>query len=66
MYILIFVCMSTRAIHMEVLDSMDTESFILAFVRHCNLRGLPNYVLLDNAKSFISGSAVLNEILTYV
>lgn len=64
LYILIFVCMSTRAIHMEVVDSMDTASFILAFVRHCNLRGLPNFVLLDNAKSFISGSAVLTEILT--
>ena len=64
MYILIFACMTTRAINLEVVDSMDANSFVLAFIRHCNLRGIPKYVLLDNAKSFISGAALLNEILS--
>ena len=32
-YILIFTCFNTRAVHLEAVDSMSTAEFILAFVR---------------------------------
>ena len=61
-YILIFTCLSTRAVHMEVINSMATESFVLAMIRFCNRFGLPRIIYSDNAKSFISGGNILSEI----
>ena len=61
-YILIFTCLSTRAVHMEVLNSMSTEAFVLAMIRFCNRFGIPRIVYSDNAKSFISGGNILSEV----
>ena len=63
-FVLIFTCMNTRAVHLELLDSMSTNSFILAFVRFSNRFGMPKVVYSDNAKTFISASQFLNKILT--
>ena len=63
-YVLIFTCMNTRAVHLELLDSMNTNSFILAFIRFSNRYGVPKVVYSDNAKTFISASQILNEIIT--
>jgi len=61
-YILIFTCFVTRAIHLEVVDSMSTEAFVLAMIRFCNRFGIPRVVYSDNAKSFICGGNILSEI----
>ena len=55
--------LNTRAVHLELLNSMDTEQFILAFVRFCNRYCLPKNVYADNAKSFQAGGSILKEIM---
>ena len=34
-----FTCLASRAVHIEVADSLDTDSFIMALRRFINLRG---------------------------
>ena len=63
MYILIFACFQTRAIHLELLKSMNLEQFLLAFIRFCNRFGIPSVVYSDNAKTFLAGSSVLSNII---
>ena len=48
--------MSTRAIHLELVESLEVEAFLRAFRRFTARRGLPSLLLSDNAKSFKSAS----------
>ena len=53
-YILVFTCLQTRAIHLEVTNDQGTSSVLNAFSRFIDTRGMPNEVLSDNWKTFIS------------
>ena len=44
--------MVTRAVHFEVLQSLSTNDFLIAFRTFCNMRGQPAYLYSDNAKNF--------------
>ena len=63
-YILIFTCFNTRAIHLEALDSMSTAEFILAFVRFVNRYRIPSAVYSDNAKSFVQTGYIIEHLLS--
>ena len=58
-YALLFTCMSVRAIHLEVTNSLETKDFLLAFDRFCSRRGVPRLVRSDNAKTFKSALTTL-------
>ena len=57
----IFTCMTCRAVHLEVLDSMDTDSFINALVRFTSRRGNPGTISCDNGTNFVGAERVLRE-----
>ena len=61
-YIALFTCASTRAMHLELLKNLSTESFLQAFRRFSSRRGLPKMLLSDNAKTFKSASKELSRI----
>ena len=46
--------MSTRAIHLEPVESLEVEAFLHAFRRFTARRGLPSLLLSDNAKNIKS------------
>ncbi|XP_030582792.1 uncharacterized protein LOC115778696 [Archocentrus centrarchus] len=50
----IFTCMSTRAIHIEVIESMDTSSFINALRRFFAIRGPVKQLRSDCGTNFVS------------
>ena len=52
-WVLIFSCLYSRAVHLEILDSMDTSSFKLAFHRFQSLRGECAYLRSDAGSNFI-------------
>ncbi|XP_075161709.1 uncharacterized protein LOC142234459 [Haematobia irritans] len=52
-YVCVFVCFSTRAIHLELCSSLSADSFLAAFTRFVSRRGLPNKVMSDNGTNFI-------------
>ena len=48
----LFVGMVTRAIHLELVEAMDTDSFINTLQRFINRRGRPNTILSDCGSNF--------------
>lgn len=51
-YICLITCAVSRAIHLELVPSLNTEEFLLAFQRMITRRGTPSVVYSDNAKTF--------------
>ena len=51
-WVCLFSCMVTRAIHLEVVTDMTTELFIMALRRFVSRRGVPRKVFSDNAQQF--------------
>lgn len=60
-YGLLFVCMTTRGIHIELMDKMDSDSTIMAFRRFFNLRGRAQHIYSDNGSNFIAAERELKE-----
>ena len=52
-YIALFVCLSTRAAHVELTRGMSTEELLLALKKMVARRGWPHTIFSDNAKTFI-------------
>ena len=48
----LFTCMSTRAIHIELANSLSTNSAILALKRFIARRGKPEIIYCDNGTNF--------------
>ena len=62
-YLCLFTCRSTRAVHLEMIESLSVENFIQAFRRFCARRGLPATIITDNAKTFRSASMEIKKLL---
>ena len=60
----LFTCMVLRAIHIEVLMSLDTDSYLNAFRRFVARRGMPEKVFSDNGTNFVGGDAELRRSLS--
>ena len=61
---LVFTCLSSRAIHIELLESMDTSSFICALHRFFALRGPASRIRCDRGTNFVGGKSELEQALT--
>lgn len=60
-YTLIFVCLSTRATHLECVSDYSTQAFLAAFRRFCARRGLPAHVYTDNGTNFVGADRELRR-----
>jgi hypothetical protein len=60
-YGVIFTCLTLRAIHIEVANSLDTESFINALRRFIARRGRPEEMRSDNGGNFVKGEKELRQ-----
>ncbi|XP_043064804.1 uncharacterized protein LOC122320702 [Drosophila ficusphila] len=60
-YVLVFVCFSTKAIHLEPTSDLTTEKFLAAFARFVSIRGCPRQVQSDNGKTLVGASTLLSR-----
>ena len=61
-YIILFTCPVSRAIHMELVNNLSCHSFLLAFRKFCNRRAFPSLILSDNATTFVAAAGFLRDI----
>jgi hypothetical protein len=62
-YIALFTCAITRAVHLEVVPDMSTPTFLNAFRRFTARRSIPAKMISDNALTFISTAEYTKSLL---
>ena len=61
--VVIFTCMTTRAVHLELVTDKSTDTFLMAFRRFACLRGHPNTCWSDCGTNFVGAQSYLKEIM---
>ena len=64
MYICLFTCATVRALHLELVEDHTTQAFLRAFRRFISRRGIPEYIISDNAKTLKAGAEELQTMKT--
>ena len=62
-YIAIFICMATRAVHIEVVEDYTSEAFIAAFHRFTARRGFCKELYSDQGTNFVGADAQLKQMI---
>ena len=57
----LFTCLTTRAVHIEIAHSLDTDSMINALRRFISVRGYPEQIRSDQGSNFIKADKELKE-----
>lgn len=60
-YIAIFVCLSTKALHVDLVSDLTGEAFIACFKRFVAKRGKVSDLYSDNGKNFVSAGRQLRQ-----
>jgi len=63
-YACIFVCFTTKAVHIELVGDLTTQAFLSALQRFCDRRGLCTDIYSDNATNFVGANRQLQELRT--
>jgi len=58
---IIFKCLTVRAVHLDVLTSIDTDSFLMALRRFIARRGTPAELYSDQGTNFRGGETELRQ-----
>ncbi|XP_058817554.1 uncharacterized protein LOC131680857 [Topomyia yanbarensis] len=61
-YIALFVCFSTKAVHLEAVSDLSTSAFLAAFTRFSSRYGLSAKMFSDNATNFRDASKQRQEL----
>ena len=61
-WVCLYTCLVTRAIHLELMTDMSTEQFLLGFRRFLARHGKPDEMISDNASQFKLASAAIDKL----
>ncbi|XP_062704582.1 uncharacterized protein LOC134286899 [Aedes albopictus] len=62
MYIVVYVCLVTKAAHLDLVSDLTTEAFIASLRRFASRRGRPVHIYCDNATNFVGARRELKEL----
>ena len=60
-YVVVFTCMASRAVHLEIAQSLEASAFIQAFRRFTCRRTTPKFMFSDNGTNFKGAERELND-----
>lgn len=60
-YVVIFVCMATRAVHLDLVTALTSEKFLEAYDRFTSRRGLPETLFSDNGTNFVGANNIMQK-----
>ena len=59
----LFTCLSMRAVHIEIANSLTADSFINTLRRFIARRGKPDHIYSDNGSNFVGANRIMCESL---
>jgi hypothetical protein len=65
-YICIFVCLATKACHLELVNALTSDAFIATLKRFLNRRGKCAHIFSDNGKNFVGSNLELKRLANLV
>lgn len=65
-YICLFVCYSSKAIHLELVSDLTKEAFIASLRRFVSRRGRPAEIHSDNGTNFVGANNELQELSKFL
>ena len=65
MWVCLYTCYITRAVHIDVVPDMSTDTFLRSLKRLCARRGTPCLIVSDNAKTFNGAAKVIRDIILH-
>ncbi|XP_062542557.1 uncharacterized protein LOC134210529 [Armigeres subalbatus] len=61
-YVAVFVCMATKASHLELVCELTTAAFIASLRRFIARRGRPQHIYCDNATNFVGAGREIRNL----
>ncbi|CAK1598326.1 unnamed protein product [Parnassius mnemosyne] len=65
-YLALFICYSTKAVHLEVLSSLSSDCFLACLDRFVARRGVCSFLYSDCGTNFIAASKHLTEVQRFM
>ena len=62
-YLCLFTCATSRTLHLEIVQDLSTETFLLAFCKFAARRSLPTMMISDNALTYLSAADELKALM---
>ncbi|XP_037955049.1 uncharacterized protein LOC119684956 [Teleopsis dalmanni] len=60
-YIAVFICMATKAIHLEAVSDLSTDAFLAALRRFFGRRGKSSHLYSDNDTNFVGAAKKIDD-----
>lgn len=60
-YVALFVCLATKAIHLEIVSDLTTQAFLAALSRFISRRGLSKNIFSDHGTNFVGAKNELQD-----
>ena len=62
-YLYLFTCATTCAVHLGIIQDLSTETFLLAFHKLAGRRSLPKLMISDNRSTYMSAAEELRSLM---
>ena len=64
-WICLFTCCVTRAVHLDIVQDLSTPTFIRCLKRFVSRRGLPTKMVSDNGRTFKAAAKIMRAIVSH-
>ncbi|XP_022176587.1 uncharacterized protein LOC111037992 [Myzus persicae] len=63
-YLALFVCMAVKAVHLEIVNDLSTDSFLAALDRFTSSRGIPAHIYTDCGTNYVGAAKQIRTLLS--